>query len=139
LRFGNRRDFAGALAGQEARLAALIAAPLEATLAELRNKLLTSAALSTLWRAVDRLTVEKSYKPTNSDILTLSWRGVNGTRGCLCAMCARTVPLRQFFGRVHEPTRPATQSHSTNRWELTANRSECRANPHHALELTYPA
>ena len=50
------------LAGQEERLAALIAAQPDATLAELRNALPTSAGLSTLWRAIDRLalTVKKN-------------------------------------------------------------------------------
>jgi transposase len=43
------------LADQEARLAALIAARPDATLAELREALPTSAALSTLWGAIDRL------------------------------------------------------------------------------------
>src|SRR5579864_6422099 len=40
-------------ADQEARLAALIAAQPDATLAELREALPTSAGLSTLWRAID--------------------------------------------------------------------------------------
>jgi transposase len=50
------------LAGQEARLAALITAQPDATLAELRDALPTSAALSTLWREIDRLqlTVKKN-------------------------------------------------------------------------------
>lgn len=50
------------LAGQEDRLAALIAAQPDATLAELRDALPTSAGLSTLWRAIDRLqlTVKKN-------------------------------------------------------------------------------
>jgi transposase len=50
------------LAGQEERLAALIAARPDATLAELRDALPTSAALSTLWRAIDelQLTVKKN-------------------------------------------------------------------------------
>jgi transposase len=50
------------LADQEARLAALIAARPDATLAELREALPTSAALSTLWVAIDRLqlTVKKT-------------------------------------------------------------------------------
>jgi transposase len=50
------------LAGQDARLAALIAARPDATLAELREALPTSAALSTLWAAIDRLqlTVKKN-------------------------------------------------------------------------------
>src|ERR1700680_837429 len=54
------------LAGQEARLAALIAARPDATLAELREALPTTAALSTLWLEIDRLglTVKKT-----------SWRG----------------------------------------------------------------
>jgi transposase len=50
------------LAGQEARLAALITAQPDATLAELRDALPTAAALSTLWREIDRLrlTVKKN-------------------------------------------------------------------------------
>jgi len=50
------------LAGQEDRLAALIAAQPDATLAELRDALPTSAALSTLWRAIGhlQLTVKKN-------------------------------------------------------------------------------
>jgi transposase len=50
------------LAGQDARLAALITARPDATLAELREALPTTAALSTLWRAIDRLgfTVKKN-------------------------------------------------------------------------------
>ena len=50
------------LADQEARLAALIVARPDATLAELREALPTSAALSTLWQAIERLrlTVKKN-------------------------------------------------------------------------------
>jgi transposase len=50
------------LAGQEERLAALITARPDATLAELREALPTTAALSTLWLAIDRLgfTVKKN-------------------------------------------------------------------------------
>ena len=50
------------LAGQEQRLAALIAARPDATLAELRAALPTTAALSTLWREIGRLglTVKKN-------------------------------------------------------------------------------
>jgi transposase len=50
------------LAGQEPRLAALIAAQPDATLAELRDALPTAAALSTIWRAIDdlQLTVKKN-------------------------------------------------------------------------------
>jgi transposase len=40
---------------EEQRLAALITARPDATLAELREALPTSAALSTLWRTIDRL------------------------------------------------------------------------------------
>ena len=49
-------------ADHEARLLALITARPDATLAELREALPTSAALSTLWRAIDRLqlTVKKN-------------------------------------------------------------------------------
>jgi transposase len=50
------------LAGQEARQAALITARPDATLAELRDALPTTAALSTLWLEIDRLglTVKKN-------------------------------------------------------------------------------
>ena len=50
------------LAGQEDRLVALITARPDATLAELREALRTTAALSTLWREIDRLdlTVKKN-------------------------------------------------------------------------------
>ena len=49
-------------AEQETRLVALITARPDATLAELRIALPTTAALSTLWRAIDRrgLTVKKN-------------------------------------------------------------------------------
>jgi transposase len=43
------------LAGQEARLVALLHARPEATLSELQAALPTTAALSTLWREIDRL------------------------------------------------------------------------------------
>jgi transposase len=50
------------LAGQEERLRALITAQPDATLAELRDALPTSAALATLWRAINRLdlTIKKN-------------------------------------------------------------------------------
>ena len=50
------------LAGQESRLAALITARPDATLAELREALPTTAALSTLWLEIARLglTVKKN-------------------------------------------------------------------------------
>jgi transposase len=43
------------LAGQEDRLVALITARPDATLAELRDALPTTAALSTLWRTIEQL------------------------------------------------------------------------------------
>jgi transposase len=43
------------LAGQEDRLKALVSARPDATLAELRDALPTTAALSTLWLEIDRL------------------------------------------------------------------------------------
>jgi transposase len=50
------------LAGQDERLTALVNATPDATLAELRTALPTTAALSTLWVALDRLglTVKKN-------------------------------------------------------------------------------
>ena len=45
------------LAGQEDRLKALVTATPDATLAELREALGTTAALSTLWLEIDRLCV----------------------------------------------------------------------------------
>ena len=50
------------LAGQAARLAALVAARPDATLVELREALRTSAGLATIWRELDRLelTVKKN-------------------------------------------------------------------------------
>lgn len=50
------------LAGQETRLAALVAARPDATLSELRDALATSAGLATIWRELDRLqlTVKKN-------------------------------------------------------------------------------
>jgi transposase len=50
------------LAGQEERLAAVITARPDATLAEIRDALPTTAALSTLWLEIDRLglTVKKN-------------------------------------------------------------------------------
>ena len=44
-----------ALAGQEDRLRALVAAVPDQTLAELREALQSSASLSSVWRALDRL------------------------------------------------------------------------------------
>ena len=50
------------LAGQAAHLGALVAARPDATLAELREALRTSAGLATIWRELDRLqlTVKKN-------------------------------------------------------------------------------
>ena len=50
------------LAGQEDRLIGVLLARPEATLAEIRDALPTTAGLSTLWRAIDRLgfTVKKN-------------------------------------------------------------------------------
>lgn len=50
------------LAGQASHLAALVAARPDATLAELREALRTSAGLATIWREIDRLqlTVKKN-------------------------------------------------------------------------------
>ena len=60
------------LAGQEQRLAALIAARPDATLAELREALPTRAALSTLWLEIDRLglTVKKNHSRRRTTQLT---------------------------------------------------------------------
>ena len=52
------------LAGQEDRLTALITAPPDATLAELRDALPTTAALSTPWRTIDRLGFTLTKKGT---------------------------------------------------------------------------
>ena len=51
------------LAGQEQRLAALITAQPDLTLAELRDALPTTAALSTLWLEIGRLglTIQKNH------------------------------------------------------------------------------
>jgi hypothetical protein len=51
-----------AFAGQEARLRALVDAQPDRTLAELREALHSSASLSSVWRALDRLelTVKKN-------------------------------------------------------------------------------
>ena len=52
------------LAGQQERLAALIHARPDATLAELREALRTTVALSTLWREIDLLGLTVKKKPT---------------------------------------------------------------------------
>src|SRR6266498_4319649 len=53
------------LAGQETRLTALIAARPDATLVELRDALSTTAGLSTLWRAIERLHFTVKKTPTS--------------------------------------------------------------------------
>ena len=82
-----------AFAGQEDRLRALVDAQPDRTLAELREALHSSASLSSLWRALDRLQLtlkKKRYTPTNKAAPT-SWRRVaNGVSGCRCATCVST-------------------------------------------------
>ena len=52
------------LTGQEQRLAALIAARPDATLAELQDELPVRAALTTIWREIDRLNLtDKKNRP----------------------------------------------------------------------------
>ena len=63
------------LADQEPRLAALIAARPDATLAELRDALPTSAALSTLWYAIDRLSLTVKKTRTRRRATTPRRRG----------------------------------------------------------------
>ncbi len=64
-----------ALAGQEERLRVLIVAQPDATLAELRDALPTSAALSTLWRAIDRLQLTVKKNRTRRRTATSRRRG----------------------------------------------------------------
>jgi len=70
--FGPRKQtkFRGrALAGQESQLADLVVAQPDATLAELREGLQTSASLATIWRELDRLriTVKKNAARRRTD------------------------------------------------------------------------
>src|SRR6202521_4842063 len=77
------------LAGQEARLAALIAARPDATLAELREALPTTAALSTLWLEIDRLglTVKKN-RPRRRTTPARRRRGASAVaRGAAAPRC----------------------------------------------------
>ena len=79
------------LAGQEDRLATLIVARPDATLAELRDALPTTAGLTTLWRTIERLgfTVKKKRStPTNNVDLMSPRRAGSGGRGRRCATCA---------------------------------------------------
>lgn len=91
-----------ALAGQEARLAALIAARPDATLAELREALPTTAALSTLWLEIDRLglTVKKTVRASEQArpnvvdcIWPDSWRPLT-----------RTTRPRRCTGGIYDPS-----------------------------------
>ena len=52
-----------ALAGQEGRLRALVAAKPDQTLAELREALHSAASLSSVWRALDRLELTLKKTP----------------------------------------------------------------------------
>ena len=85
----------------EYRLVALITARPDATLAELREALPTTAALSTLWRAVDclGLTVKKNDMLTNNGALMwLPSVGVGRTRS-RCTMRAATSSLTSQASR----------------------------------------
>jgi transposase len=77
---------------QEQRLVFLITARPDATLAELREQLPTRAALSTLWRTIDRLnlTVKKRYTPTNSGVPTSPLSAGAGAPPRRCMTCAPT-------------------------------------------------
>jgi transposase len=78
------------LAGHEERLKALVNATPDATLAELRDALPTTAALSTVWLEVERLglTIKKPYTPTNSVVLMSRLAGASGGRRSRSAMRA---------------------------------------------------
>ena len=81
-----------ALAGQEERLKATVNARPDATLAEIRAKLPTTAALSTLWLELDRLglTVKKRSTPMNSDAPMSPRLAASGARYCRSTMQAST-------------------------------------------------
>lgn len=70
------------LAEQEDRLRFLVTATPDATLAELRAQLPTTAAVSTLWATLARLglTLKKRCTPTNNDALTWRPPGGGGSR-----------------------------------------------------------
>ncbi len=80
------------LAGQEQRLATFIAARPDATLAELQDELPIRAALTTIWREIDRLnlTVKKTSTPMNNGAPTSPPNGASGVCGSRCATCAST-------------------------------------------------
>ena len=83
---------ASVLAGHEDRLVALMTARPDATLAELRQALPTTAALSTVWRTIEKLgfTQKKRYTPTNNGALMSPRRGGNGTAGSRCGTSTDT-------------------------------------------------
>jgi transposase len=81
------------LAGQEARLTALITAQPDATLAELREALPTAAALSTLWREIDRLQLTVKKNGTRRRAATPGCRHRPATVANLAA-AARRAPVR---------------------------------------------
>jgi hypothetical protein len=64
-----------AFAGQEDRLRALVAATPDRTLAELRDALQSSASLSSVWRALDRLKLTVKKNGTRRRAATLRRRG----------------------------------------------------------------
>ena len=70
------------LAGREAQLTALIAARPDATLAELREALPTTAALSTLWQAIDRLDLTVKKNGTRRRTASARCRGRPPPVGC---------------------------------------------------------
>jgi transposase len=83
-----RQYRARVLAGQEQRLASLIAAQPDATLAELRDALPTRAAPTTIWRELGRLQLTIKKNRT---------RGRTTTTGCgssTTPVAARTAPAR---------------------------------------------
>jgi transposase len=78
---------------EEVRLVALITVKPDATLAELQRALPTRAALSTLWRTIDRLGLtgkKKRYTPTSSDALTSPPIADAGRTRSRCTMPAPT-------------------------------------------------
>ena len=90
----SRPSFGGAcLAGQEERLVALITARPDATLAELRDALPTTAGLTTLWRddrALGLHRQKKRYTPTSNAGLMSRRRAASGAPGSRCATCGST-------------------------------------------------
>ena len=91
---------------QEARLAALIAARPDATLAELRDALATTVELSTLWRAIDRLGFTGLMWPVP---------GRPRRRQRISAFCRLTVrtstPLNSPFAKLKDFLRAACSSY----------------------------